>query len=229
MKQKIVTIGISEELQASLTSGVDQRAVGILSAPSGASVSALHQTLKIDLVIAVLPLEDMTFDELVATLSEHGLPRIVVIADEDEFKALSQRESDRLTVLSARLSASELGSHCSEFVRASPRAAQRIMARLEVNMGDTSRLRMVQTRDISSTGMKVATSELLPPGTWVKFAFNWPGDPAPVSGDAEVVRHTSRELEGVRGMGVRFTAFAGHDGRRLREHLRQGADWDEGD
>ncbi|MCP4203857.1 MAG: hypothetical protein GY769_18215 [bacterium] len=229
MKQKIVTVGVSEELREGLSRKVDRRAVGILSVPSGVSACALHETLGVDLLVVAVPLEDMPFDELVESLGSFGLPRMVVIAGEDDYRTLSLRESDRLTVLPARLSASDLSRLCTQFVRASPRAGQRIMARLEVQMGDTSRLRMVQTRDISATGMKVMTGELLPIATWVKFSFNWPGDPDAVTGDAEVVRHTSLEKEGIRGMGIRFTAFDGKGGRRLREHIRQSVDWQERD
>lgn len=225
MKQKIVTVGAGEDLQAGLTTGVDPRVVGILRSPSWASACALHETLGIDLLVIVLPLEDMTFDELVAGLSASGLPRLVVIAGEDDYRVLSQGESGRLTVLPASLPTSELVSMCFQFVRTSPRTDQRIMARLEVNMeGKPSGLRMVQTRDISATGMKVATSNLVPPETWVKFTFNWPGDPEPISGDAEVIRHTSQETEGIQGMGLRFTAFEGHSGQQLREHIRQRVD-----
>lgn len=60
VKQKIVTIGAGEKFQASLTSSVDRRWVGILSVPAGAFACALHETLEVDLLIVVLPLEDIS-------------------------------------------------------------------------------------------------------------------------------------------------------------------------
>jgi len=225
LKQKIIIAGAGGDLAASLEAATDLRAAEILSAPSWSSACALHQTLKVDLVVVVMPLNDLTSDELVGALSTAGLPHVVAIAGEEDLRTLSQRESVRLTILPAGLPVSELVSLCSHFVRASPRVHRRIMARLEVKTADKpKRLRMVQIRDLSATGMKIATSDLLPPGTWVKFSFNWPGDPEPITGDAEVMRHTSKETDGVQGMGTRFTAFDGHSGQRLREHIRQRID-----
>jgi hypothetical protein len=227
MKQKVVIIGAGAELQESVAGAVDERWVGILNVPSGEAARALHDTIEIDLLVVVLPMEDATFEEFVVSLGSSDLPRIVVIADEAEYLRLSSYESDQLTVLPSRLPAANLAGLCTQFVRAAPRAVQRLMARLEVQIGDTSRLRMVQTLDISETGMKVVTSELLPIGTSVGITFNWPGDPEPIVGEAEVVRHTSQETERVRGMGIRFTAFHGQGGQRLREYIRQSVEGQE--
>lgn len=68
--------------------------------------------------------------------------------------------------------------------------------------------------------MRVAIGDLVPCGTWVSFSFNYPDDPDPIAGDAEVKRHTSQETEGTRGMGIHFTSFEGHGGLRLGEHIR---------
>lgn len=229
MKQKMIMIGADEELRECVAATVDRRWVGVINVPSGQAGCALHETLEVDLLVVVLPLVDMTFEEFFDSLGTTARFRVVAIAGGDDILRLASRESDRLTLVPSRLPAANQASLATQFVRAAPRSSQRIMARFEVSLGDTSRLRMVQTRDISATGMKVVTSELLPPGTPVGITFNWPGDPDPISGQAEVVRHTSPETEGVRGMGIRFTAFQGQGGRRLRDHISQSVDSDVSD
>lgn len=224
MQQKIATIGLAEELHQGLTAGIDQRAAEVLSLPSWRSAWDLYENVGVDLVVIVPQPKDMSSDELAIALAASSCPRVVIIAGEDEHRMLSEHASSRLVVLKAGLPASELASVCRRFIRTAPRIGQHIMARLEVKAESARKLRMVQIKDLSASGMRVATSDLEPCGTWVVFTFNWPGDPDPISGDGEVKRHTSEETDGISGMGIHFTCFEGHGGTRLREHIRQNLD-----
>lgn len=225
MKQKIITIGLGEELHEGLAAGIDQQAAEVLSVPSWRFAWDLYENVGVDLVVMVPHSKDMFSDELAVALAAPSSPRLVIIAGEDDHRMLSEHASSRLVVLKAGLPASELVSVCRQFIRTAPRIGQRLMARLEVKTeAGAGKLRMVQIQDLSASGMRVATSDLLPCGTWVVFTFNWPGDPDPVSGDAEVKRHTSKEADGIAGMGIHFTSFEGQGGLRLREHIRQNLD-----
>ena len=227
MRQKIITLGSDREFLTTLEVGIDEESVGFLQAPSGKAGLSLHESLHVDLVIAVLPLDDVTADELLMGLRTVGaalMPRVVFVAGGQDYVDLKGEEREGVTILSADDSNAELRKQCSRFLRGSPRAAERIMARLEVKLGSEKALRAVQMRDVSATGMRIATRELLPIGTWVRLEFDLPGDPDPIRVDAEVVRHAVGAVEEQQGMGIRFTAFEGNGGARLRRHIRHRID-----
>lgn len=223
LKQKITTVGSDRELLANLEAVIDERAAALVRVPSAEAALSMHESLGVDLILVVLPLEDMRYADFVARLRKQELSdplRLVVVARGGRFERLSQEESANVVVLDAEWPIAELRAQFAKFLRSSPRTAERIMARLEVKMGAEKALRVVQMRDISATGMRVSTRGLLPVGTWITLEFNLPGDPEAICAQAEVVRHCSQETESMQGMGIRFTAFEEDGGSRLQEHIR---------
>ncbi len=102
----------------------------------------------------------------------------------------------------------------------SPRAAMRVLVRLDVRLdGAQSDKFLAQTEDISTSGMLVVTPKRYPVGSRARFALTLPIDPQPIQGEAEVTRHTDPASDRVRGMGFRFMAFAPADAERLQGYV----------
>jgi CheY-like chemotaxis protein len=64
-----------------------------------------------------------------------------------------------------------------------------------------------QTANLSVSGMLVQTPTLLEPGQRVVFEILIEDREGAVIGDAEIVRHASKDREGLDGFGVRFLGF----------------------
>jgi hypothetical protein len=58
-----------------------------------------------------------------------------------------------------------------------------------------------------------------PLGTRMDFELPLPGEREPLRGEAEVVRHTVPDVEGLQGIGVRFVALKGDGNLRLKRVL----------
>ena len=118
-------------------------------------------------------------------------------------------------VLSTALEPFALQEAVLALLRARIRLAMRVMARLTVRLESGSPQLLCQTRDLSRTGMLAITDSRYPVGTPVRFALDLPGSVDPVRGEAEVVRHASRRLDKVDGLGLRFLDFSADGLRRL--------------
>ena len=69
--------------------------------------------------------------------------------------------------------------------------------------------------------MLVRTDTLYPVRTTVTFQILLPEEREPVTGDAEVARHTLFELEKLQGVGLRFSTFRPGAERRLHAFLER--------
>ena len=82
--------------------------------------------------------------------------------------------------------------------------------------------RIWTTRDISPSGMLLASDELLPVGLVLPIAIELPEGEQMVHGRAEVVRHTDPRREGIQGTGMEFLELFGDGPERLESFVRAG-------
>ena len=95
----------------------------------------------------------------------------------------------------------------ADLLHIAPRAAVRFATRLYTSLDNGTEEIFGQTANLSVSGMLVQTPTLLEPGQRVVFEILIEDRGGSVIGDAEIVRHASKDREGVSGIGVRFIGF----------------------
>lgn len=100
-----------------------------------------------------------------------------------------------------------------------PRAALRVLVKLDLTLEKGRDLFVAQTENLSTSGMFVATHRRYPIGTDTRFELSLPGEQPPVRGTARVARHSDRG-DRHQGMGLRFEDFQTEtDLERLCDYL----------
>jgi DNA-binding NtrC family response regulator len=190
---------------------------------SGEMAVDLVRRLRFDLLAVREPLPDVGFGVFLARVREViAKTPVLLLADEERLEQLAQYVGEKLVrVVAADESPHELQKTASELLGVAPRLSTRHMVALEVELeGETVR-RMCQSANISETGMLVLTSHLFPVGMKVSMEIMLSGEPRPLAGEAIIVRHAVSEVEGVRGLGIRFLEFSGNGSERLHAYLRR--------
>jgi hypothetical protein len=106
-----------------------------------------------------------------------------------------------------------------DLIEVAPRYTVRTMIRVEM-LTETNDRRMAQLDNVSSTGMLIQGRARYPEGAPFRFEFTPPGQMLPIRGNAEVVRETLPDREGMAGFAARFTDFDGDGWQRLEMYLR---------
>ena len=82
---------------------------------------------------------------------------------------------------------------------------------------------MVQTENLSVSGMMVRCDKPVPIGGRFSFSLDLPGLPGPVQGKASVVRYAKATSEHIDGFAARFLSFTGEGEKHFRSFLEQEA------
>lgn len=177
-------------------------------------------------MIVSFPLNDLRpeefFPRLDTCMTSLKDTKVILLADERYLAQLEPHLDERHVLLSPTWNPELLQSYVLSLLPTQPtepRAAKRLILKLEVEMGNGPRLRLCQSDNISETGMLVRTSFLLPVGTQVRIAITLPSQPQPVQATAEIVRHTDPDREKISGLGLRFRQFKGQGLEALKEYI----------
>jgi DNA-binding NarL/FixJ family response regulator len=192
--------------------------------PSGAGALVLVGNVKYNLVLAGLPLPDLGLQEFLSSLraldSEGVGSPLVVLAPEPDVPALSKAlEGDLLKVVSETAEEREIQRAISEVLGVAARTSTRLMVDMEVAISGASQRRLVQTQNLSETGMLLRASESPEVGTHVQLSFRLPDDSHPLSIEAEVVREAIPGKEGLRGFAVRYVGLRPDDLERIQDFV----------
>ena len=174
-------------------------------------------------VLISYPLWDATLDELIRGIrssgrGEESVPTFVV-APESAIPEVGLYEDLGVTILSEEQDGPTLRRRVKEGLLQVPRAAERVVVRMEVHLGNGKLLRLCQCENLSVSGMLIRTSEEYPIGSTVGVEFTLPGDEEPIRGEAQIVRYTEPELESARAMGVRFVSLEESGCERLERFV----------
>jgi hypothetical protein len=178
---------------------------------------------KPDLLIVAPPLSDIPLLEFVKQAGESldgtGAARIVMLVEQHEQEQLGPYLDKSHILLPADAEPELLQRKILQLIGRSKRVAKRLTLRLEVQIGAGKVLRMYQTDNLSTTGMLLLTDDVFPLGSEVNLEFSLPGHSKPVRATAEIVRQAVPEVDGARGIGLRFTGFEGLGDEILKEYL----------
>ncbi len=223
MKKKILAVGPEDGVLRKLDRVLWRSSFEVHRLPEASGVEALCRDLQPQLVVAGVPLPDMEVEGFLSSIRQaippSRVPAIVLIADQDHLVKLGDLSDPRLVVLEGTMEDERLQAEVLRLIDSAARVARRLLLRLQVHLGQGTVIRMLQTENVSDTGMLVRSSEFFPLGTEIDFEFTVPDDDVPIKGRAEVVRPTVPETEKVQGLGIRFMAIERDGHHRLRTFL----------
>jgi len=192
--------------------------------PEGTDLLELVQTTAYRLVVVAHPFERPPLVELLRSIrwseSKCRFAAVLLVGDA---ATLADAEAHRGRGVN-RLLAYETPERVmrralEELLGVAPRYPIRATIRVEM-LTETNDRRMAQIDNVSSTGMLVLGRSRYPEGTPFRFEFTPPGQFVPIKGNAEVVRSTAPDREGVVGFAARFVELDGDGQARLDQFLR---------
>jgi CheY-like chemotaxis protein len=193
--------------------------------PTGGNVFELVQTTRFDLIVIAYPLAAIGLTELLRSIrwsqSACRSCSVMVLAPVYELEHVQpflDRGVNRSIPLDAE--AAVLRRAVADLLGQSLRVSIRVPTRIEAHLETGGERRMMQTENLSETGMRLRGRGDLPVGVELRFELSLPGDPAPVSGLAEVVRQPVAEREASE---VRFLELDGDGATRLEALINQRA------
>ena len=194
--------------------------------PSGESALELLEVVPFDVILVRHPLPDMeTEDFLNRVRGRDGhsacIRSAVVLLSKTESlveaKHLEGRGANRVLLLDG--DEGDLETAVATLLRVATRISVRIMARISVQVAAGTTTVLCQTENVSESGMLLRTDRQFPIGSILGFEFQLVGLTEPITGRAEVVRHTHLGRDSVMGVGVRFVDIFGEGRRQLESHL----------
>jgi DNA-binding NarL/FixJ family response regulator len=195
--------------------------------PRGESALELCRQATFDLILLGHPLPDMPLETFLRALRKEGAlsarSQLLVLTDDVRLAELPeslQRGPD--LALSVEQPQRLLEEVAARLLKVSPRMSVRLFLKLEVNFGDEKTLVIWQTENISETGMLVHTDRPYPIGTTVSFEFTPPNQPAPIRGEAEVVRDAAAgaDVQSAHAVALLFTGLEGDGFKRLQAYIQ---------
>jgi len=225
-KRDVLFVGFEPPLFERWTGGLslaEFRCDYISTAAGALELSAL---LPYDAVVIAFPTSDMPLERFLDALRKESSTcrhSAVLLVTRDgllsEAESYVGRGANRVLLASDPPQA--LQQALPGIIEVAPRVPLRALARLEVpsELGTTRVL--CQTVNVSTSGMLVRIDETYPVGTEIGFELTVPGEPGPIRGRAEVVRHATLRRERLTGVAMRFRSIRGEDQGRFVQHLSQ--------
>jgi hypothetical protein len=219
--RRLLLVALDGELSACVEPMLSRASFSVERVPDSASALAACTRERFDLVMVAEPVSDPPLGDLLEAFRKmRRADHVLVAVAASELASVRARLGERseLAVLvkdPTRL----LEEVASRLLGVAHRVATRMLVKLEVRVADTRSRVLLQTENVSDTGMLLRTDQVLPIGTLVNLEFQLPDDRNPVTGQAEVVRHTLTGVEKVTGMAVRYLGFRGDGQQRLEAWL----------
>lgn len=190
----------------------------------------LARNLDYGLIVAAYPLPDMGLRVFIdglrrADSSSSETPLLVVGRHSLIDRARREGQGRLQSFLERDADPEELNKALKEAQGIARRANRRLLVHLDAQLAGQRVTRLVQTFDISESGMLLRTGHPLPVGSRLAVRLTLPDDPQTVDAQVEVVRHARKDLEAGAGMGVRFLDLRPDGQARLRQlvHEPQGS------
>jgi hypothetical protein len=192
-KSKVLLAGIGRGPFEAIAPVLERQKLDIERVESPEVAVEMACSERVDLVIFdaepnEMPLEEMAepgTDTRARELIGNGVNRVMLLNDPEEL----------------------IEQQVAELLHIAPRAAVRFATRLYTSLDNGTEEIFGQTANLSVSGMLVQTPTLLEPGQRVVFEILIEDREGAVIGDAEIVRHASKDREGLDGFGVRFLGF----------------------
>ncbi len=223
-RRNVLVIGVSPEEFGRVVPFLARDAFDVDRFPSGTGALELTAHVSIEVLLVRYPLPDMDLGVFLQAVRQPDskclTSPILVLADAaaaSEADAYIGRGANRVLHLEA--AEDDLQAAVSSLLAVAPRKDARFLARMEIKLGGAKDMILCQTENMSASGMLIKTERRYDKGTRIDFEYSLPDDVRPISGVAEVVRHTMVGRDQVGGIGMRFLSFAGDSQRRFESYV----------
>ncbi|MCP3962897.1 MAG: PilZ domain-containing protein [bacterium] len=225
-RRNVLVIGVSPAEFGRVAPFLARDAFDVDRFPSGTGALELTAHVAIEVLLVRYPLPDMDLGVFLQAVRQPESkclksPILLLAAAEEagEAEAYIGRGANR--VLQLEDAEESLQEAVSALLAVAPRKHARFLARMEIKLGGAKDMILCQTENLSASGMLIRTERRYDKGTRIDFEFSLPEDPRPITGVAEVVRHTMVGRDDVGGIGVCFLSFGGDSQRRFESYLQQ--------
>ncbi|MEM6792742.1 MAG: PilZ domain-containing protein [Acidobacteriota bacterium] len=222
--RNVLAIGLTQPEFERLVPFLARESFDVDRFPSARGAVDLISNVPFEMLLVRYPLPDMELQSFLAKVREEGgrcqQSSLILLAAGDretEAQRFIGQGANRSVALGA--APSEIQSSISSVLDVAPRKSARFLARMEIRIGGAKDMLLCQTENMSATGLLVRTDRRYEVGTQIEFEFSVPGDPRPLRGVAEVVRHTLVGRDQVGGIGMRFLSFAGDSQHRFESFV----------
>ena len=225
-KKKVLVIVPHPEQYLKLEPILKRDSIEVTRSANATSSLILATNVVYDLIVAEYPLPDLSIVDFLGILKAPTLPsgdtQILLITQEDQMAAVTLHTAadDRVQVVPQHSSAQFLHTALAgSLVGVADRKASRLMIQFEAKLGAGKLMRICQTSNVSTTGLLIHTTRLMPVETEMDVSFYLPGDPRPIDGKVRVVRHSDPQREEESGMGVEFVRLQQAARDKLRDFV----------
>ena len=223
-RRNVLIVGVSPGEFARVAPFLARNDFDVDRFPTGSGAIELTSQVAIEALLVRYPLPDLELEAFLAQLRKPESPCLrspVVLLSTTERLAEAEVFIGRGANRALDLDNADQGIQevLSNLLHVAPRKAARFLARLEIKLGGAKDMILCQTENLSDSGMLIKTDRRYESGTQIHFEFSLPNDAFPVSGVAEIVRHTMIGRDKVGGVGVRFLSFEGDSKKRFERYL----------
>ena len=219
--KRILAVGIQRGGIDRVSPQLRRNGIEVLYASSALEALALCRERRFDLILAGYPAAGLSLDRLLDQIRRPGSACseavLLVVTDPEKVKRLENLTDEHFRVLSHTNARVVIKTIISKVLGIAPRMSARFMVKFKVELERGEALRVCQSENLSETGMRVRTSEVIPVGSRLSLQFSLPPAGKPLYAEAEVVRHMDpREAS---GLGLKFQKLEGGSATRLRDYL----------
>jgi len=192
--------------------------------PDGVSIFEVVERSPFDLVVIGYPIEQPPLPALLKSIrwreSSCRYTPVLLVSDPialglaDEYL---NRGVNRVVLESA--TEWEFESVIGSLLAVEPRLSMTLPVKLGLPLAGKTERVVAQVDNLSASGMLVRGRWEVEVGAPLTFEFTPPGNTAPVSGTAEIVRTTKREREGLVGFGIQYVRFDGDGELQIERFL----------
>jgi uncharacterized protein (TIGR02266 family) len=209
-KKKVLAAITKQEVLDALEPLLSRSSVGVDRVASGEAGLVLASATPYDLILAQIPLLDMSAAMLVTSLRQPSCPcrnsRLLFLASGHQQPATEAYSDNLVGSVTLSTSTREFRQAVATALGIALRVSSRLLVSLQVALDrpPTPTTRVYQSENVSRTGMLLRTGHPLPVGTEFLFDFALPDSDTSFKGSGVVVRHTEPGAERVYGMGIQF-------------------------
>ena len=217
--KRILAVALDTETFQRIGPMLKRSSLSVEAVAQAADAVQLANRERFHLVICRYPLPDLKLRQFVAAMrgraSESRSASLMLLTiPEMMTEASAGIEGGPFMVFSGQDRAGTISRGAAQLLQVAPRHAPRITARLKVSLDPETEPFIGWIVNLSTTGMLITDTPMLPVGARCLFEFTLPNGDL-VHGSAEVVRHAAPRREKVTGFAIRFVEFGSDSGELL--------------
>jgi hypothetical protein len=193
-------------------------------APWDSYLSDHVQITPFDVIIAGLQPDNRAFTTFLKALRTRGSAcqhsgLILVAPHQVADLAMKHVGHGANKVIGEREVSAGLQDMVSELVGVAPRTPVTMNARIKIYVKGKPVQSFCQTQNLSASGVLIRGFGHYESGLNIDFEISLPTDTAPIRGSGTITRHAEKRVEGIDGLGIKFTSFHAGDQVRLTSFL----------